>query len=89
MKTNEELRKLVNDTIVYVDELCPAWDMSRNDKRAMQNAIQSYVDWKSDEIAVLSCYYMLETFGLQSSDNQKILDFMLDEDVVYILDNAE
>ena len=89
MKTNEELRKLVNDTIKFVDDLCPAWVMSRNDKRAMQHAIQSYVEWKSNESAVLSCYDMLETFGLQSSDNQKILDFMNDEDVVYILDNAE
>lgn len=89
MKTNEELKKLVNDTIKFVDDLCPTWDMSRNDIRAMQNAIQSCVEWKSNESAVLSCYDMLETFGLQASDNPGILNFMLNEDVVYILDNAE
>lgn len=83
MKT--ELKKLVNDTIKYVDNLCPEWDRSRNDNRALQLAITDYVDWKSDEKAVLSCYDMIETFGLQSSDSPEILNFMNNEDVVYII----
>ena len=83
MKT--ELKKLVNDTIKYVDNLCPEWDRSRNDNRALQLAITDYVDWKSDEKAVLSCYNMIEAFGLQSSDSPEILNFMNNEDVVYII----
>ena len=83
----KELKQLVNDTIKYVDDLCPEWDRSRNDNRAMQIAITDYCNWECDEKAVLSCYDLIEAFNLQSSDSQEILDFMNNDDVSYIIES--
>ena len=89
METDSELKKLINDTIKFVNDLYPAWDWSRNEKRTMEYALDAYVNWRSDEASVTSCYDMLEAFGLQSSDKQQILNFMLNDSVIHILDNAE
>lgn len=83
----KELKQLVKDTIIYVDNLCPEWDRSRNDNRAMLNAILDYAEWECDEKAVLSCYDMIEAFGLQSSDSHEILNFMNNDDVSYIIES--
>ena len=89
METDNELKKLINDTIKFVNDLYPAWGWSMTDKLSIQHALDAYVNWRSDEAAVISCYDMLNEFGLQSSDKQQILNFMLNDSVIHILDNAE